>query len=239
MVACLAGVAILVVVLYQFRPPGWEEVEAEFRAEYGIAVLTGTGEVAEMLEDLEVTGVAPGPSAARAAGNRVVAALRAYPPEVLAEIGLERVLLLDEVATPEGDSLGGWAFPDLAMICVSVDSAHGLVVHHEVFHLIDELLEDDGLDAAFLAAHGEGFSYGDHNVESVHRDRWGDPSLAPDGFYTPYAATDVDEDQAEIFGHMMTRGSTAQLEADADPVLRIKADLVAEWVAPLGSFFGP
>ena len=234
--ACLVGGAGFVALLYTLRHPTWDEVRAEFEAEYGIRIETGAQAI-EVGRTYGILGETPEDFWTRAAGHVVVEELREYTPALLAKVGIERVLLLDSLANPNDEEIGGWALPEAHAICIGVRSAAPLVVHHEVFHMIDAQLADTDLDFHWVRANPRGFSYGLANVENIDRERWSDPSLAIDGFFTPYATTGFDEDQAEVHAHLVARGSSARREAEADPVLARKVELIDAALAELSDSF--
>ncbi len=102
-----------------------------------------------------------------------------------------------------------------------------VVIHHELFHMIDHrmgLLYDD---PAYANLNARGFAYGSGG-ETMRESGVGDLTSEIPGFVTRYATASLVEDKAELFAHMVVSPEFVRRRAAVDPVLRRKKRLLEQ-----------
>jgi hypothetical protein len=150
-----------------------------------------------------------------------------YPPRLITLCKLKRIVLCRDLAY---NAQKRAAVPDFEHDTLYLDVLRGgsnrsyqrLVIHHEFFHLID--YKDDGAlysDAEWARLNGEKFRYGRGGVTMQNDGSSGLLSNIP-GFLTRYGTSGVEEDKAELFGHMMTEYPTVEKRAANDRVIHDK-----------------
>ncbi|HZN38787.1 MAG TPA: hypothetical protein VFD82_08280 [Planctomycetota bacterium] len=160
--------------------------------------------------------------------------LRKYPPELIARIGLRRVVLCRDL------SLGKQ--PRAAVPLRDHDSLHldvvaghyscdyqRIVVHHELMHVIDD--RDDGKvyeDGEWAALNATQFRYGNGGIHAQHDQRASLHTTGVQGFLTSYATTAVEEDKAELFARLMVEPDYVAKRAEEDAILRAKVARLRE-----------
>ena len=150
-----------------------------------------------------------------------------YPPRLITLCQLKRIVLCRDLAF-NGQKRS--ALPDFEHDTLYLDVWRGspdrsyqrLVIHHEFFHLID--YKDDGelySDAKWARLNSDKFRYGRGGVTMQNDGSSGSLSDIP-GFLTRYATSGVEEDKAELFGHMMTEYAIVEKRAAKDRVIHEK-----------------
>lgn len=99
-----------------------------------------------------------------------------------------------------------------------INSYARMVIHHELYHLIDSCDDFNGLyDNSWKKLNRPGFIYRDDLVPNQHH-------KAAKGFVSDYAMTAVHEDKAETFSHMIVDYEGIEKLAKTDAVLRRKME---------------
>ncbi|HRK20830.1 MAG TPA: hypothetical protein PLX06_03435 [Fimbriimonadaceae bacterium] len=105
-----------------------------------------------------------------------------------------------------------------------------VVIHHELFHMIDQRMGVMRRDPEWAALNGPEFKYGDggHNVRNLGA---GELTDKLPGLLTPYAGSAVEEDKAELFAHLLVNPAFVTERAKLDPVLAKKIELLKRRLA--------
>ncbi len=151
-----------------------------------------------------------------------------YPPELVAAIGLERVVLCEGLAFAGQHRAAVPLFgTNTYYLDVRLGREHRWYqercLHHDLYHIID--WRDDGLlgeDAAWRALTRRRFAYGDGGASRYGGQ--GDQNASPReiGFLSVYSTSGLEEDKAELFGYLMVRPHRVTAEAGGDTVLHAK-----------------
>lgn len=93
-------------------------------------------------------------------------------------------------------------------------------IHHEIFHMIDSHnYRLNSHDPRWERLNGESFQYGEAGCPP--KDDW--RALVPDdsvaGFLNSYSRTDIAEDKAEIFSHMVAAPEVLEARIIRDAIL--------------------
>ncbi len=165
-----------------------------------------------------------------------------YPPELVAESGLRRIIFCEDL-TSQGHIWGGLASGgkgDYLYINVGTSRWSKMyirnTIHHEFFHVIDRRMHiNAGIrygfkDPQWAALNPEGFKY-DLKLQIVPNGIQNDPKLK--GFLNKYAQSDVAEDKAEVYSYMITEGQIIDDRIKTDPVLKAKTERMKELVKQL------
>ncbi|MEQ9500149.1 MAG: hypothetical protein RIT81_24955 [Deltaproteobacteria bacterium] len=128
-------------------------------------------------------------------------------------------------------AVGGLAVYSESRIYIDVASAlRGRAVdsmmHHEIFHFVDRVLDPRRLDAAWRATHPRGARYAGSGF-----DRIGASPLAHGeypGFVSAYATASPAEDRAELFSWWRSRTGQLAAKLKSDAVLKKKSELLAK-----------
>jgi len=173
---------------------------------------------------------APSPSDLERYTKLFVSEWERYPPSVIQSARLKRIVIGSNIrmngqvraAVPafEADTM----FYDTTLGAKN-PSYQRSVIHHEFFHMMDErqgLLYGDpewgGLNPA-------GFHYG-NGGDKMRTRGTGILSDSLPYVLTPYASSDIAEDKAEFFSHMLVDPEFVAKRAKADPVISAKVDLM-------------
>jgi hypothetical protein len=152
---------------------------------------------------------------------------RRYPKSLMARVRLKRIVIGTDVkvvgqpraAVPDFDR--GWFWLD-AKIGQRIPRYGRHVLHHDFFHMIDERDSPNGLkDPEWESLNPPTVKYG--------KGGWfmqsGDVGKLRDdlpGFLTEYATSAVEEDKAEVYGHLLGSPTFVRRRAAADPILAAK-----------------
>ena len=168
-------------------------------------------------------------------------ALQQYPASACACVGPIRLVLASRL-TDHGEPEEAISYPDKKLLVISVEGSISLLrrYHHEFFHLLKRSHgEASALDSSWRAVNLPGFVYlseraSPTDVSEIPRDH--------PGFLTPYSMYSLNEDQAELFSHLMYQpGVVHGTIAPADRVIGAKLALLKNYVTevcPPLSFIG-
>lgn len=100
-----------------------------------------------------------------------------------------------------------------------------VVIHHELFHMIDQRMGQMRRDPEWLALNPPDFKYGSggHNVRDLGA---GELTDKLPGLLTPYAGSAVEEDKAELFAHLLVSPNFVSNRTNKDSVLDKKIRLL-------------
>jgi len=162
-------------------------------------------------------------NAALSAAGTVVEALQYLPDTAFGRLRLRYVVLCG-YATAAGQSIGGIPVPPLDLLMLDAGSNAGNLLHttlHELYHLFEYRVgsfSDTGWSGQF-----DGYS--NSYPASLRRSPIGGGRA---GFINSYGETHPHEERAELFAFMMMSPGAVAAQARRDPVLRRKADYVAD-----------
>lgn len=161
--------------------------------------------------------------------DAVSIAFAVYPDSALAGMHLEHVALCSKIRFSDqpDDGPAGIAVLGGARILVSIEPFHGdlayetftieQVVHHELFHMLDEAARPEArADREWAALNPSGFAYRDP----------ADRNARPTGFVNGYATTNDDEDRASTFEYLMGQPAKLCELAKHDKILAAKTRVV-------------
>lgn len=165
--------------------------------------------------------------------ERVSRALDVYGRARLTALGLQRVVLCDDLSTgprpAQGTAQGRTLYLD-------VDGARGELgtLHHELGHVLDRWLRP-APHSAVMACNDRSFDYVGYDLTLASA-----VDTGPSGFATEYGRADPREDFAELFAAMVCDPRTLAVRAETDPVLADKVlaarDLIGRaWASAGGS----
>lgn len=114
------------------------------------------------------------------------------------------------------------------------------VIHHEFFHLIDELQGHLRVDPEWAALNPKGFKYG-NGGENMRTSGVGNLSDKLPGLLTPYSGSAIEEDKAELYAHLLVDRDFVLQRMNSDSVIAAKVDLLRrrmkKWDSDLGDAF--
>jgi hypothetical protein len=99
------------------------------------------------------------------------------------------------------------------------------VIHHEFFHMIDNLQKKLRKDPEWGALNRPEFHYG-RGGETVRNLGAGVLTHNLPGFLTPYAMSAIEEDKAELYSHLLVDPDYVRSLIKADPVIAAKVTLL-------------
>jgi hypothetical protein len=184
----------------------------------------------------EGDGVAYSPATVEAYGkflSLLEKELSLYPVSFLRTIGLKRLRLCGEIVHL-GGHCGAFTVRLEKIIYIDVNNwpnpedsqatAHKLSVHHELYHVIDDIIYFDAIkraysDPGWKALNDPCFLY--HNLGGEEPKRLGLDDSVP-GFLTGYSRQAITEDKADLFAWMIVRPDLVDRRRSGDPRLDAK-----------------
>jgi hypothetical protein len=165
-----------------------------------------------------------------------------YPNDLVKRAGLKRIVLCARLRCSEGDFAGLAEYdPPTMYLDVSLpeEEAHYqcLALHHEFFHLID--CADDGVigqDEQWPDYNPHGFRYTEHY--GARESAGSGPAGALRGFLTVTSLTNIAEDKAEVFAHLIVNGSSVAERAECDPYVGAKVIAIKRTLAEFSPAIG-
>lgn len=202
--------------------PAWRKRLDELVREYGIQVIWTGDEIASEFSR-KLRGRLSFPSEERLEQHVpfIVSEIKRYPVEVVRKARLERIVLCCDLSV-DLYTRAGLAVPSEHTLYLDLGGFDGaqeqvrLVIHHEIFHLIDDPDDETFKGDAWKQLNPAGFKYKQGTSGASD-----DPTVllaqsAPVGFVSKYSTVAVYEDKAEVFAHLMadTEGLTARASGD-------------------------
>ena len=145
-----------------------------------------------------------------------------YDQKFLKKINLKYIVLCEDLSISKINTAG---IPDNIMKTLILDvqfneSYFERVIHHEVFHIINDSYKEIFDEKMWSSFNVEEFKYAEC---STCTDKLGlDTYSNTDGFFTEYSKSTVSEDMAEVFSHLMI-GSSPN---NSDPILEKKIQFI-------------
>ena len=141
-----------------------------------------------------------------------------YDQKFLKKINLKYIVLCEDLSISKINTAG---IPDNMMKTLILDvkfneSYFERVIHHEVFHIINDSYKEIFNEKVWSDFNVKNFKYAEC---STCTDKVGlDTYKKTEGFFTEYSRSTASEDMAEVFSHLMIGSSTN----NSDPILEKK-----------------
>ena len=145
-----------------------------------------------------------------------------YNQKFLKKINLKYIVLCEDLSISKINTAG---IPDNKMKTLILDvkfneSYFERVIHHEVFHIINDSYKEIFDEEIWTNYNNEEFKYAEC---STCTDKLGlDTYLNTKGFFTEYSQSTASEDMAEVFSHLMIGSDLKNI----DPVLKKKIKFI-------------
>ena len=145
-----------------------------------------------------------------------------YDQKFLKKINLKYIVLCEDLSISQINTAG---IPDNVMKTLILDIKFNdkyfeRVIHHEVFHIINDSYKELFDEKLWSKFNIKEFKYAEC---STCTDKLGlDTYKKTDGFFTEYSRSTASEDMAEVFSHLMIRSNLN----DIDPILKKKIQFI-------------
>ena len=159
--------------------------------------------------------------------------LRRYPKDFLKKINLKYIVLCEDLSI---SGIGTAGIPDNIMKTLIVDIKFSekyfeRVLHHEVFHIINDSYKEIFNENIWSSFNPSGFNYADCSTctKKVGLDTY----QKTNGFITEYSRSTASEDMAEVFSHLIY----GNLPSEIDPILRKKIEFIKKGISKIDRNF--
>ena len=148
--------------------------------------------------------------------------LNKYDQKFLKKINLKYIVLCEDLSISNINTAG---IPDNVMKTLILDIKFDekyfeRVIHHEVFHIINDSFKDIFNEKVWSNFNVKNFKYAEC---STCTDKLGlDTYSNTEGFFTEYSQSTASEDMAEVFSHLMTGSDLS----NDDPILNKKIQFI-------------
>ena len=160
-----------------------------------------------------------------------------YNSDFLEKINLKYVVLCENLSVSEIDA-GGIPNHQMKTLIINIkfEKDHfERVLHHEVFHLINESFKDLFVDDDWKSINNKKFNYTECSTCS---DRLNLSLLEETkGFLTEYSMSTPSEDMAEVFSFLITDRKNIENKALKDPVLKKKISYIKKTLLKIDQKF--
>ena len=148
--------------------------------------------------------------------------LNRYSQNFLKKINLKYVVLCEDLSISGINTAG---IPDNIMKTLILDIKFNQkyferVIHHEVFHIINDSYKDIFNKKIWSSFNDKKFKYA--KCSTCTKKIGLETNVDPDGFITEYSQSTASEDMAEVFSHLMH----GNLPINIDPILKKKIDYI-------------
>ena len=148
--------------------------------------------------------------------------LNRYSQDFLKKINLKYIVLCEDLSISGINTAG---IPDNIMKTLILDIKFNekyfeRVIHHEVFHIINDSYKDIFNEKVWSEFNKKEFKYAD--CSTCTKKVGLDTSSNPNGFITEYSRSTASEDMAEVFSHLMYGG----FPENVDPILEKKINFI-------------
>ena len=159
--------------------------------------------------------------------------LRRYSKDFLKKINLKYVVLCEDLSI---SGIGTAGIPDNIMKTLIVDIKFNekyfeRVLHHEVFHIINDSYKEIFNEKIWSSFNPSGFNYAE--CSTCTKKIGLDTFLKTNGFITEYSRSTASEDMAEVFSHLMH----GNLPEKIDPILQKKIDFIKRGISKIDENF--
>ena len=148
--------------------------------------------------------------------------LNRYNQKFLKKINLKYIVLCEDLSISNINTAG---IPDNVMKTLIVDIKFNnkyfeRVLHHEVFHIINDSFKEIFNEKTWSNFNSESFNYA--KCSTCTKKIGLNTYSKTDGFITEYSKSTASEDMAEVFSHLMHGNLPKQI----DPILKKKIDFI-------------
>ena len=159
--------------------------------------------------------------------------LSRYPKDFLKKINLKYIVLCEDLSI---SGIGTAGIPDNVMKTLIVDIKFNekyfeRVLHHEVFHIINDSYKEIFNEKIWSSFNPLGFNYAECSTctKKIGLDTY----LKTNGFITEYSRSTASEDMAEVFSHLMY----GNLPEEIDPILKKKIEFIKKGISKIDKDF--
>jgi len=159
--------------------------------------------------------------------------LSKYPKDFLKKINLKYIVLCEDLSI---SGIGTAGIPDNVMKTLIVDIKFNekyfeRVLHHEVFHIINDSYKEIFNEKIWSSFNPLGFNYAECSTctKKIGLDTY----LKTNGFITEYSRSTASEDMAEVFSHLMY----GNLPEEIDPILKKKIEFIKKGISKIDKNF--
>ena len=156
-----------------------------------------------------------------------------YNQEFLKKINLKYIVLCEDLSISKINTAG---IPDNIMKTLIVDIKFNdkyfeRVLHHEVFHIINDSYKDIFNEKIWSSFNPKEFDYAECSTctKKIGLDTYS----KPEGFITEYSQSTASEDMAEVFSHLMY----GNLPEKIDPILKKKIEFIKKGLLKIDENF--
>jgi len=159
--------------------------------------------------------------------------LNRYSQNFLKKINLKYIVMCEDLSISGIKTAG---IPDNIMKTLIVDIKFNdkyfeRVLHHEVFHIINDSYKNIFDEKIWSRFNPKEFRYATCSTctEKIGLDTYS----KPDGFITEYSRSTASEDMAEVFSHLMY----GNLPSEIDPILKKKIEFIKKGISKIDKNF--
>ena len=159
--------------------------------------------------------------------------LNRYSKSFLKKINLKYIVMCEDLSISGINTAG---IPDNIMKTLIVDIKFNdkyfeRVLHHEVFHIINDSYKDMFNEKVWSSFNPKEFNYAECSTctKKVGLDTYS----KPEGFITEYSRSTASEDMAEVFSHLMF----GNLPKKVDPILQKKIEFIKKGLLKIDENF--
>ena len=159
--------------------------------------------------------------------------LNRYSQNFLKKINLKYIVMCEDLSISGIKTAG---IPDNIMKTLIVDIKFNdkyfeRVLHHEVFHIINDSYKNIFDEKIWSKFNPKEFKYAKCSTctEKIGLDTYS----KPDGFITEYSRSTASEDMAEVFSHLMY----GNLPSEIDPILKKKIEFIKKGISKIDENF--
>ena len=156
-----------------------------------------------------------------------------YSKDFLKKINLKYIVLCEDLSI---SGIGTAGIPDNVMKTLIVDIKFNekyfeRVLHHEVFHIINDSYKEIFNEKMWSSFNPLGFNYAECSTctKKIGLDTY----LKTNGFITEYSRSTASEDMAEVFSHLMY----GNLPEEIDPILKKKIEFIKKGISKIDKNF--
>ena len=163
--------------------------------------------------------------------------LDVYTSNFLNKINLKYIVLCEDLSVSDIEAAG---IPNYKMKTIIINTKFnnynlGRVVHHELFHIINENYKNYFKKSIWINFNNLKFKYAECSTCS---DKLGLSLLNKnEGFVSEYSMSTASEDMAEVFSFLMVDGKKIQNKALKDPVLNKKINFIKKNILKIDETF--
>ena len=156
-----------------------------------------------------------------------------YSKDFLKKINLKYIVLCEDLSISGIRTAG---IPDNVMKTLIVDIKFNekyfeRVLHHEVFHIINDSYKEIFNEKIWSSFNPMGFNYA--KCSTCTKKIGLDTYLKTNGFITEYSRSTASEDMAEVFSHLMY----GNLPDEIDPILKKKIEFIKKGISKIDRNF--